>query len=462
MMLANRLNIVLMVFVTLILFAPTKEYAQQIIDASKYNSLQEAIDSNPYRMVFVPQGEYKINTALKITTDGSGLYGYAKIIQENSDEHIIEIRNAENVKIDDLTLTRSEVVFDKDFQAVTMDSCNNVWLRDLKILNNRAKTATVLIRNSNYTRIEGCEIINYKTITVDDRMKSDLYRYAFNAIDGHGLMMIDCNSSHIIRNRIIEHELHPTKEIRDKYELGKIVNRAEELGELAKYGVENNFVVIWHQGAGMRVTGATETQFTLIDGNYIKNVAQGIDLHTDHVIVTNNHVINSYMGMKAMHGSRNVLISNNIFQAPGKYGLLLRPGSASRYAQKAVNNKPAVEANYERGIIVSNNIFSDVGFGSEHWRLWNEDSTLSYPVVIKLGYGPLEKNPPLSDVIFQGNIIYDKGLDRVLIDGEPQVVPPKYKYAVWFDEKLKNERIHFHNNIFNAGAFGVSNKELKK
>lgn len=432
----------------------------KIINITEYESVQEALDANPGRMIFLPDGEYRITEPIRISADGSGLYGFGTIIQENPDEHILVVEDARNVIIRDLTLTREEVIYGKHPHAVFVVNGQSVRLENLKILNNRSTLTAVYLKKSDYCSVQDCEIINYKTIRIDDRINNELYRYAFNAIDGHGLMLMDCSAANIIRNRIIEKELHATKELKEKYELGKIVKRAEELGPLAKYGVEDNFVVIWHQGAGMRVTGLNETRFNLIDGNYIENVAQGIDLHSDHVIVTNNRITNAYMGMKAMHGSRGVIIANNVFQSPGKYGILLRPGSASHFASSAEANRPAREANVESGIIVSNNIIADMGYGDEHWRLWNNDPDLSYPVVIKLGYGPLEKNPPMRDVIIEGNIIYDSGRDSVLVDGKPQIMPPRYKYAVWFDEEFIPEGIHFRNNIFHPGTEGISNKEL--
>jgi len=431
-----------------------------VVDASKFQSIQAALDAHPGKMVFLPDGDYRIEKAIKITTAGSGLYGFGTIIQENPDEHILLIENANDVRIYDIKLTRSQTPWGKAPHAILVDHCQSVWLEKLKIVNNRSTIAAVELIYSRYCRVQDCEIINYKTITIDDRINNDLYRYAFNAIDGHGLMVINCDATQIIRNRIIEKELHATKEIQETYELGKIVKRAEELGSLAKYGVEDNFVVIWHQGAGMRVTGNLETRFTLIDGNYIENVAQGIDLHTDQVIVTNNHITNAYMGMKAMHGSSNVMIANNVFHQPGKYGILLRPGSESYNAQPAENNNPEREANVERGIIVSNNIISDMGYGDEAWRLWNDNPELSYPVAMLLGYGPLEKNPPLQDVIIEGNIIYDRGTDQVLVDGKPQVIPPRYKWAVWFDKGVDPKGFHFKNNIFHPGTLGIANKEM--
>ena len=457
----HNLNpVIINVAIILFIISNNCFFAQQVVDASKYQSVQQALDLNPNTMVFLSPGEYRITKPVRLNTEGSGLYGFGKIIQENPDEHIIIIEKTKNVRIRDIKLTRSKVEFDKRAHAVFINNSNSVTLKDVIIENNRSTIACVYLLKSNYCRVEGCEIINYKTITIDDRMHDDLYGYAFNSMDGHGLMAVECNATQIVRNRIIENELISTKEFMDKYNLGKIVNRREKLGALEKYGIENDFVVIWHQGAGMRITGAGETQFTLIDGNYIENVSQGLDLHTDHVIVTNNHITNAYMGMKAMHGSRGVIISNNVFQRPGKYGIMLRPGSGSYFAQEAEGNNAGRETNVERGVIISNNIISDMGFGIEDWRLINDSTDLSYPVGIKLGYGPLPQNPPLQDVIIEGNIIYDKGLDKVLVNGIPQVVKPRYKYAVWFDNELENKGFHFRGNIFHPGSLGVSNKEL--
>jgi hypothetical protein len=68
----------------------------------------------------------------------------------------------------------------------------------------------VLVSECDYAVLEGCSILDYKTITIDDRMKNDLYRYAFRAIDGHGIIVSHCTGTRLIRNRIIETELRPT------------------------------------------------------------------------------------------------------------------------------------------------------------------------------------------------------------------------------------------------------------
>ena len=76
------------------------------------SSLQEAIDANAGRMIFIPGGEYVIDRSLRITADNTGLYGYGTVVQTNPEEHIVEIyRESEvlrGVRIIGLTFRRAE------------------------------------------------------------------------------------------------------------------------------------------------------------------------------------------------------------------------------------------------------------------------------------------------------------------------------------------------------------------
>jgi hypothetical protein len=431
------------------------------IDASRYASLQDAIDANPGKMIFVPAGIREISQPLRIQRDGAGIYGYGAIIQTSPGEDILQIRNAADVRIEGVTFRRVSPEFHRSVKAVDAENCRALVLKDLKILDNRTNRAAVLLTNSDYCRVEACEVINYKTIAIDDRVKDPLYGYAFNAIDGHGIRAINCKGIQILHNRVMEKELLPTKEIMEKYQLGHMVKRLDKLGPLASYGVsKDGFLFIWHQGAGIGVHGASVNTQTQIEGNYIENAAQGIDAHSDFMTLVGNHVEDCYIGLKAFHGSRGVIIANNIVRAAAKYGILLRPGSGSFEASEALGTQAARGENVERGFIISNNIISDTGWGSESWRLASDESDPSMPAAIKLGTGPLPENPVLRDVIVQGNLVYDRGRDKVLVDGKAQTVPPRYKRAVWMDEKPVPENIIFMGNIFHAGSKGVSNRKV--
>src|SRR5581483_10853966 len=129
-------------------------------------------------------------------------------------------------------------------------------------------------------------------------------------------------------------------------------------------------------------------------GNHIENAAQGIDLHCDHVIVSGNIIANSFMGMKAMHGSRNILITGNQFVKNSLWAIGLMPGVASH------------SENTDGGSIIANNIVSDFGYGYAHW-IWGSERS---PFRFDRGQEPTD--PPLADVLVQGNLVYSTGTPR--------------------------------------------------
>ncbi len=422
-----------------------------------YATLQEALDSNRGKPLYLPPGDYLIDEALILEGEGSGLYGQGRVIQQNDDADILIIRNAPHARVAGITLTRLDPKLGKRPAGIHAIDSPHLTISGVKVLKNRAEFNAVLIQRCDYLTIESCEVVDFKTIAVDDRMQNELYRYAFNAINGHGIRVAESRGARILNNRVIETEFLPTPEIKAKYELGKIVERAEELGPLASYGVRDNFVFIWHQGGGILVHPATRSAFTLVDGNYIQNAAQGMDLHSDFLTVSNNHVTDCYMGMKTFHGSRGVIISNNIFQRPGKYGILIRPGSESWHPGVEHRGDFKTEENVERGIIITNNIIADQGYGSESWRLWETDPSETAPVGIKVGTGPQENNPQLLDLIITGNLIYDKGRDGIYKNGALSYPGPRYHWAIWFDEEWMARSVVMDNNIFHPGDKGVTN-----
>jgi hypothetical protein len=166
----------------------------------------------------------------------------------------------------------------------------------------------------------------------------------------------------------------------------------------------------------------------------------------------------AFMGMKAMHGSRNVLILGNQFSKNDLWSIGLMPGTASHTAAARGGGVP-VEANVDGGSIIANNIISDFGYGRSHW-IWGGSGHDCCPIRLDTGQKP--DNPPLSDVIIQGNMVDDSGRNGVLVDGSPRVVPPRYKYAVYVAGGPGGPKgLHFSNNVFHPGTAGAANVELK-
>ncbi|MCX6911266.1 MAG: right-handed parallel beta-helix repeat-containing protein [Verrucomicrobia bacterium] len=427
------------------------------ISVSRYNSIQEALKANPGRMIYVPAGDYTISEKIRIRGDNSGLFGPGRIIQMKADAPIIEIEEGSGVQIRDLTLTRAEGKMETGNEAVLAIKCRDLVLENLRVLDNRTRSAAIAVRECTGSQIRGCLVRNYMRITVDDRTGSADWGYAFKCIDGTGIEVRYSKGTLIQGNRVIEQNLLPTSEIQKQFDLGKFVKKNAKKGTIMNQKAwDAEYTDNWHQGSAIIVTAPEVSDYTQLLGNYIENAAQGIDLHSDHVIVAQNIVNNSHIGMKAMHGSRHVLIIGNQFSKNDLWSIGLMPGAASHAAAPARDGKPAVAANVDGGSIIANNIISDFGYGHSHW-IWGGNG-----VPLRFCRGQKPDNPPLSDVIIQGNVVYDTGRDQVIVDGQPKVEPPRYKYAVIIEGGANGPKgLHFSNNIFHPGAKGVSNAELK-
>ena len=450
----------LAIIVAVLLSAATALFCAEVpheIAVSNYASIQEALDANPGRMISVPAGDYPITGKLRILGDNTVLSGPGRIIQTNPDLPIIEIKGASGVQLRDITLTRAEGKMETTRAAVLALKCRDLVLENLRVLNNRTRSGAIELRECSGSRIGGCLVRNYMRISVDDRTGSADWGYAFKCIDGTGIVVKNSKGTLLHGNRIIEQNLLPTPEIQKKFDLGKYVKKNPQKGALMNQQMwDSGFAQNWHQGSAIIVTGPEVGDYTQILGNYIENAAQGIDIHSDHVIVSQNIINNAFMGMKAMHGSRHVLIIGNQFSKNDLWSIGLMPGASSHAAAPARDGKPAVGANVDGGSIIAHNIISDFGYGNAHWIWGNEGAPLRFD------HGQKSDNPPLTDVIIEGNIVYDTGRDQVIVDGQLKVEGPRYKYAVIVEGgATEPKNLHFSNNILHPGTRGVSNVELK-
>ena len=422
--------------------------------ADAYPSLQTAIDANPGRMIRVPAGDYRIDRAVDISADHTGLYGPGRIVQTNPDADILTITRASDVVIDGLTLTRADGAMDATKHGLHANECTDVTVRNVRVLNNRSQAGTINFERCTGGRIAGCDVTNYERVGVDDRTASDLYGYAFKVIDGTGILLTASSGVQITGNRIVERHLMADKATKKKFQLGEFTEGAHptKKGRLAPSG---HYANNWHQGSAIVVTTPEETHHILVRGNYIENAAQGIDLHADHLTCTDNVIDHAFIGIKCMHGSKNVIISDNNLSYIDLWGIVMMPGTASHPAEAATKDQPAKGPNFTSGNIIANNIISDIGFGYENW-IWPEGSRRA----ISLESGQLAENPVMFDVLIQGNIVYDTGHDQILEDGKPVTVPPRYAYAVYITPKPAPRGLRFVGNIFHPGVKGVSNVPL--
>jgi hypothetical protein len=399
--------------------------------AAAYDSIQAAIDANPGRRIFVPAGDYPIDQKLRLRGDGSGLFGPGRIIQRSADQPIIEVENANGVEIQDLTLTRAEGRMDTRNEGVLAIRCRDLVIENVRVLDNRTVSGAITLRECRGARVSRCLVRNYMRVAVDDRTASADWGYAFNCTDGTGISVGGSTGTLIEGCRVVEENLLPTPELKAKHRLGDWVKKNPEKGRIISQAAwDAAYSESWQQGSGIIVTSPEVSELTRILGNHIENAAQGIDLHTDRVIVANNVVANAFVGMKAMHGSRNVLIVGNQFTRNSLWAIGLMPGAASH------------ADNPDGGSIIANNIISDFGLGDARW-VWGDGRS-----PLKFDTGQQPDDPPLADVIVQGNVVQ-------------AVAAPRYAYAVIIPGGDRAPRgLHFSNNLFHPGTRGVSNAEL--
>ncbi len=397
-----------------------------------YPSIHAAIDANPGRMLYVPAGDHEVSAKIRLRGDRSGLYGPGRIIQNNSELPIVEMENVAGVELRDVTFTRPEGKRETGSEGILAIGCRDLIIENVRVIDNQTRAAAIALRECRGARISHCLVRNYMRVSVDDRTADMNWGYAFNCTDGTGINVSQSTGTLIESNRIIEENLRPTPEIKAQFQLGDWVKKNPMKGRLmSQQAWDAAYTDAWQQGSAIIVTGPEVSDLTSLLGNHIENAAQGIDLHCDHVIVSNNIVVNSFMGMKAMHGSRNVLITGNQFVKNSLWAIGLMPGVAS------------AADNTDGGSIIANNIISDFGYGDAHWIWGSERSPLRFD------HGQELDDPPLSDVIIQGNMLHSVGL-------------PRYQYAVRIEGEPNAPRdLHFLGNVFPAGSGGVSNIELK-
>lgn len=449
-------------FVMAAMVLPTKcGYCLEAADVSSkgYPSIQAAIDANAGKVIHVPAGDHSVQTTIRITGEGTSLIGQGRILMTDPARHILEIEHARNVRVEGLTFSRPAGAMDTNKEGILISDARDITLERVRVVDNRTRSGSIRLSEVQNGRILNCEVRNYMTIAVDDRTQNvALLGYAFYCIDGTGIVCDRCRGTLIQGNLIIEENLRPTPEIKAQHQLGKFTKKNATKGSLISQEVwDAEYVNNWHQGSGLIVTGPTTSDMTRILGNQIENAAQGIDIHSDHVIISNNIVNNAFIGMKAMHGSRNVMVIGNQFSRNVLWSIGLMSGAGASPAVPANGDKPAVPANVDGGSLIANNVISQFGYGDSYW-MWKDASR----AVFRFDNGQEPTDPPLRDVLVTGNIISIPDADE-----HPEVIDdpkdsPRFHYAVRIESGRENSprNLHFSNNLFPAGTQGVSNTTL--
>ncbi len=452
--------------------------ASMLPSVANYPSIQQALDANPGRMVFVPAGDYVIARAVVIKGDGAGLWGQGRLIQSNPEEPVLLVQDGRYQKVRGLILTRPEGKRDTRKPALHLLRAILASVEDVQVIDNWTDNAALRSDKCRQLVVRGCLVENYCRVTIEDWTKPApnsgvCSGFAYICMNGTAMDFVDVSGVIIQGNRIVENRLLPTKENKEKYGFGKFTKKNAEKGpHIDQQSWDTEYWYGWRQGAGIHVGSGRTSDTIQIVGNYLENMQQGIDIHGDHALVANNIVNDASRGIKAMHGSRNIQIIGNQFNRCDHFAIGLMQGAASHEAGRHPSKGPmAVEANIDGHSIIADNIISDFGYGLEGW-VWQSDGRSGNPIQIG-GKSPLAATPPLRNVIVRGNIVYNTGQDRIVVDGQPRVEPPRYKHAVRVVDGLPSDnpngqggyantprKVLFSENHFDPGTDGVSGVDL--
>jgi len=139
--------------------------------------------------------------------------------------------------------------------AIYIVSAERVTIHNVQVIDNHARDASIDIRKSDMVTIKDYTIRNYKCIAIDDRTDSELYGYAFRAIDG---------------TRILEDRLIPNPKAKELHKIGQLTQRTDKKRKpMPTNAWEDNYVTNWHQGSAIVVTSPRATHHTIIPGNYL-------------------------------------------------------------------------------------------------------------------------------------------------------------------------------------------------
>ncbi len=420
-----------LISLTTILFWSGAFAAPPSLSVAGYPSIQAALDANPGKVLVVPPGDHEISEKIRLRGKGSGLAGAGRIIQTNPGQPHLEIEDAVAVEVRDLSLARPEGKNETRHEAIVAIRCRDLVIENVRILDNWSSAGTITLRECRDARISHCLVRNYMRISIDDRTASEDWGYAFRCTDGTAISLDRSSGCLIEGNRIVEERLVPTREVREQHGLGDFVKKNPVKGKIVNDVMWNaDYSDAWQQGSAIVVNAPKDSSMTRLIGNQIENAAQGIDIHSDQVIVADNFVVNAFIGMKAMHGSRNVLINGNQFVRNSLWAIGLMPGTG------------ADAGNSDGGSIVANNLISRFGEGDAAW-IWGRERS-----PFKFDNGQEADDPPLRDVLVQGNVV-----DCI---GEPL-----YRYAVIVAGGEDGPKgLRFDNNLFAPGWDGVANVEL--
>ena len=135
------------------------------LSVTGHDSIQEALDANPGRMIFVPAGDYTITEKICIRGERAGLFGPGRVVQQNPDQQVIEIEDATGAEIRDLTLTRPEGRMETDCEGILAIRYRDVMIDNVRVIDNRTRSSAIALRECKDSRVTRCLVRNPSNAT---------------------------------------------------------------------------------------------------------------------------------------------------------------------------------------------------------------------------------------------------------------------------------------------------------
>lgn len=119
------------------------------------------------------------------------MFGPGRIRQTNPGHPILVVEGASDVQIRDLTLMRPAGKTDTQSEGVLGINCANLVVENVRVLDNRTRTAAIELRDCYASQIRNCLVRNYQCVSEDDRTMDVDSGYAFPCLVGTGIVLKD-------------------------------------------------------------------------------------------------------------------------------------------------------------------------------------------------------------------------------------------------------------------------------
>ena len=255
-------------------------------------------------------------------------------------------------------------------EAVFATEARDLSLVDLKVVDNQTRTAAIELRNCVDGQIRDCLVQNYQRVDIDDRTGTPDQGFAFRCIIGTGILIRQCQGTLIRGNRVREDRLVATPEVKRRYGLGQNTRKTRPGGESPAGGT----------GTGERPTtgcrGRRSSRLagddglcTQVIGNLVEQAGKASTSTPTTSSSSQNIVNDALIGMKAMHGSKRVIVTRE--SVPQEHALEHRHDArpASLPARPPGVTGRHAPANVDGGSIIAGNVISDFGLGQTQW-IW--------------------------------------------------------------------------------------------